>query len=174
MYSFRPTKFQYLEEFQCIPLLHSSGAGKKQSRINYQQPGNASQQSLFLCWWWLSTDFLASALHPTAIAGKPKCQLVLVFGGSWKAEKPRRRSRDWVFAVKAWVRAWLQKKNTLGACGTCQPRACHVQSAWVQAGIWWVHWPVLDLVFILCLFKYASISNTVTICLNDIRHWYKC
>lgn len=111
MYSFRPAKFQFLEEFQCIPLLHSSGAGKKQSRMNYQQPGNASQQILFLCWWWLSTDFLASALYPTAIAGKPKCQLVLVFGGSWKAEKPRRRSRDCVFAVKAWVR---EKENSGG------------------------------------------------------------
>jgi len=61
-----PAKFQYLEEFQCFPPLHSSGIGKKQSKKkNYQQPGNACQQTCFcvdgsqqIVWHQLSTPQL--------------------------------------------------------------------------------------------------------------------
>lgn len=80
LYSFMPAKFQYLEE--------SEYWGKPKGKKKYQQLGNACQKNLFLC-WWLSTDFLASTPHPTAIARKPRCQLVLMFGVSWRAKEAK-------------------------------------------------------------------------------------
>lgn len=113
-------------------------------------------------------DFLASPLYPTAIAREPKCQLVL---NGWSFLEST-KSQAGTFATGYLLRKpGLEPvcRNTKLTCGSCQPAACHSQGAWVQAGIWWVHWPIIHLFFILCLFKCASIRNTEIICLNDIR-----
>lgn len=117
--------------------------------------------------WWVSTGFLPLALYPTAIARKSKRQLILVSAVSWKGKA--RQALMWLAGGCLSLGWSVCSSNKL--CGElwCQPAACHLQSAWLQCATGFT-----GLLFILCLFIYASIRNTEMLCLHYKSCWCKC